>query len=96
MAKMAESLVLASVLVGAIVGSTVTQRPASAQTASAESCPTMIKHVRDRIGNRFDAAHHKAMDLTREAEELEKNNKSTECIAKVKEAATVAGVSATK
>lgn len=96
MAKMAESLVLATVLVGSIVGSAFAQTPAPAQPAPAQDCPAMIKSVKDRVANRFDAGRHTALTLAGQAEALNKDNKAADCMAKAQEAAKAAGLAMSK
>ena len=96
MAKTAESLVLAAVLGGSIVGSAFAQAPAPAQTPPAQDCPAIIKNVRDRVANRFDNARHTALTLASQAEALQKDNKPADCMAKAEEAAKAAGIAMAK
>ena len=96
MATMAASLVLASVLVGSIAGSALAQTPAPAQTPPAQDCPAMIKNVRERVANRFDAGRHSAVALASQAEALQKDNKPADCVAKAQEAAKAAGLALSK
>ena len=96
MAKMAESLVLAAVLGGSIVGSAFAQTPAPAQAPAAQDCAAMIKRVRDQVANRFDGGRHSALTLAGQAEALQKENKPADCVAKAQEAAKAAGLAAAK
>lgn len=96
MAKMAESLVLVAVLGGSIVGSAFAQTPAPAQAPPTPDCAAMIKSVRDRVGNRFDAARYTAITLAAQAEALQRDNKVADCIAKAEEAAKAAGLALSK
>jgi hypothetical protein len=98
MATMAESLVLASVLVGSIVGSAFAQTPAPApaQAPTAQDCPAMIKNVRDRVANRFDAGRYNAQVLASQAEALHREDKVADCLAKVDEAHKAAGLAMAK
>jgi len=98
MATMAQSLVLASVLVGSIVGSAFAQTPAPApaQAPAAQDCQAAIKNVRDRVANRFDAGRYNAQNLANEAEALHRDNKTSDCLAKAEEAHKAAGLAMAK
>jgi hypothetical protein len=96
MAKMAQSLVVAAVLGGSIVGSAFGQKPAPAPAPTAQDCAAMIKRVRDQVANRFDSGRHSAVTLAGQAEALQKDNKPADCMAKAQEAAKAAGVAAAK
>src|SRR5262245_66451601 len=98
MATMAESLVLASVFVGSIVGSAFAQTPAPApaQAPAAQDCQAAIKNVRDRVANRFDGGRYSAQNLANEAEALHRDSKTSDCLAKAEEAHKAAGLAIAK
>ena len=66
---------------------------ASAQTpAPPADCAALIQQVRDQVANRFDSGAHAALDLAAQAEKLHTDKKPADCVAKVQEAAKVAGL----
>jgi hypothetical protein len=59
-------------------------------------CPSLVKQVRDGLGNRFDNAKYQALALAAEAEKLHADGKHAESVAKAEEAAKVGAVKLTR
>lgn len=64
--------------------------------ALAFQCPTLIKQINDATANRLDNGANEAKTLIREAEQLHKDGKHAESIAKAEQAAKVAGINLVK
>ena len=85
---MAKIFPMAVTFVGLTIGSAMAQAP-----PPAPDCSAMIKHVRDQVSNRFDGARYTAQDLAAQAEKiLNDKQPMADCVAKVQEAAKVAGI----
>ena len=67
-----------------------------ASPALAMQCPALIKQIRDSTGSRFDAGANSAKALANQAEQLHKDGKHAESVAKAEEAATAAGLTLQK
>jgi hypothetical protein len=62
--------------------------------ASANTCPILVKQLRDELPNVKDKAKHdQAMKLTDECEKLHKDGKHDESVKRCEEAAKAAGIS---
>lgn len=85
---MAKHLALAIALTGLLAAPA-----AHAQSAApALDCAVLISQVRDQVANRFDSGSHLAADLATQAERLLGDQKPADCLAKIQEAAQVAGL----
>ena len=68
----------------------------SAGPALAMQCPALLKQIADRTGNRLDNGANRAKVLAREADQLHKDGKHAESVAKAEEAAAAAGITLSK
>jgi hypothetical protein len=84
---MAKHLALAIALTGLLSAPALAQSP-----APAPDCAVLISQVRDQVANRFDSGSHLAIDLAAQAERLLGDQKPADCLAKIQEAAQVAGL----
>jgi len=62
----------------------------------AGQCPSLIKQISDKTGNRVDTGANAARQLAREADALHKAGKHAESVAKADEAARAAGITLMK
>ena len=68
----------------------------SAGPVLAAQCPALIKQIADRTSNRLDNGANQAKVLAREADQLHKDGKHAESVAKAEQAAAAAGITLTK
>lgn len=68
----------------------------TAGPALAFQCPSLIKQIQDQTANRLDNGANTAKSLVVQAEQLHKDGKHVESIAKAEEAAAAAGIKLTK
>jgi hypothetical protein len=68
----------------------------AAGPALAFQCPALIKQIQDKTANRLDNGANAAKALVRESEQLHKDGKHAESVAKAEQAAVVAGIPITK
>ena len=64
--------------------------------ALAAECPSLVKQVKDGVGNRFDNAKYQALALAAEAEKLHADGKHAESVEKAEAAAKAAGLQMTR
>jgi len=81
MERVTVTIVLVAAVFIALVGS-----------ASASECTALLVKVNDEAANRLDDAGYGARQLADEAEQLDKQGKTAECEAKVKEAMKQLGI----
>jgi hypothetical protein len=58
-------------------------------SAMANQCPLLVKQIKDATAGKTDDASKKALAMANEAEQLHKDGKHTESVAKSKEAASL-------
>ena len=68
----------------------------SAGPVLAAQCPALIQQINDRTSNRLDNGANQAKVLARQAEQLHKDGKHAESVAKAEEAAVAAGIKLNK
>ena len=68
----------------------------TAGPALAFQCPALIKQIQDQTANRLDNGANAAKELARQSEQLHKDGKHAESVAKAEEAAAAAGIKRTK
>jgi hypothetical protein len=68
----------------------------TAGPALAFQCPSLIKQIQDQTANRLDNGANAAKALVQQSEQLHKDGKHAESVAKAEEAAAAAGIKLTK
>lgn len=68
----------------------------AAGPALASQCPLLIKQILDQTANRMDNGANQAKVLVAQAEQLHKDGKHAESVAKAEEAAAAAGITLNK
>lgn len=68
----------------------------TAGPALAFQCPALLKQIQDQTANRLDNGANTAKVLAAQADQLHKDGKHAESVAKAEEAAAAAGIKLTK